>query len=122
MKFVRKKSIIQGEGIFTNHAIPKGEIFYYVAVRKVWHSPRPKSARVGPDIWISDPEVLNYVNHSCDPNTKLEIAAQPCLRAKRNIANGEEISCDYNLTELEGERVSCTCKSSNCKGFFFRAE
>jgi SET domain-containing protein len=123
MKLVRHKSPIHGEGIFSKEFIPKGASFYLVPLTEISHEPVIKSARINQDTWISDKEVLDFVNHSCDPNSKLDVSSdQPSLVALRDIHLNEEITCDYDLTEREGKKVTCTCGSINCKGYFYRAE
>jgi SET domain-containing protein len=116
MVLIKKKSKIHGIGIFTNKKISKGEVFYKIPLDKVHDKPTEKFAYIGNGKWVEDPKVLNWVNHSCTPNTILNIKGnQPVLMAKRDILPREEITCDYSLTEKEGELAKCTCKSQNCR-------
>ncbi len=115
-------SEIHGTGIFTQRDINKGEVFYDIPLKVLFHELRPRCAFIGNNSWVSDEEVLNYINHSCDPNTKLDLTIEPRLVAVRTIRMGEEITVDYNLTERGGNRVSCNCQSSNCGGYFLRKE
>lgn len=56
------------------------------------------------------------LNHSCDANAYVDWQAL-CLRAKRNITGGEEITCNYFTTDYELHApFSCTCGSPACKG------
>lgn len=120
--FIKKKSGIHGIGIFTTKNIKKNAIFYEVPIDCISNEPKPRWAHIGKNRWVLDEEVLNYVNHSCNPNSVLNISAQPKLIAKRNIKADEEIIVDYNATEINGKKVSCTCKSKDCKKYFLRIE
>ena len=115
------KSPIKGKGIFTEKDINKNEIFYIVPIKKLFSCPIDKCAKIAENKWLCDENVLSLVNHSCDPNTKLDISKQqPLLTALRDISNGEEITVDYDSTEIGGEKVFCECKKPNCKGYFLR--
>ena len=120
---VRRKSKIHGFGIFANRDIAKGEDFYEIPLSSISKKPRPRHAFIGKNSWVNDPQVLNYINHSCDSNIKLDISKEkPILIAKRDIKKGEEMTCDYNETEKGGNKVACNCGSKKCRGYFIRIE
>lgn len=109
-------------GIFTRRQIPKGEIFYTVPMDFTSKSPISHWAHFG-GVWFCDESVVNWMNHSCDPNVELEgVNGKLSLRSLRDIQDGEEIVCDYNKTEIGGSDVRCTCKSSKCRGTFKRID
>lgn len=57
------------------------------------------------------------VNHSCDPNAWM--AGPHTIRARMDIAPGEEITVDYAMFEADEHHVSpweCRCGSSLCRG------
>jgi hypothetical protein len=57
-----------------------------------------------------------YLNHSCAPNAYVDWSGV-CLRALRNIACGEEITCNYLTTDWElHERFVCHCAAPHCYG------
>ena len=117
----KRKSNINGTGIFTTQSIQSGAEFYAIPLDIIFNEPKPKCARIAEKKYVSDSKVLNWVNHSCAPNTKLDIMrSSPVLTALRNIAPDEEISVNYNETEVQGIKVKCTCKSENCKQYFIR--
>lgn len=117
----KRKSNINGTGIFTSKPVAKDTEFYAIPLDIVFNEPQPKCARIADNQYVHDDAVLNWVNHSCNPNTILDIERKdPVLRAIRTIAADEEISVNYNQTEVQGVSVKCTCKSANCKGFFDR--
>lgn len=119
---IKNPSQIDGIGIFTNKDIKKDDAFYEVPMNFLLNKPKPKCAHIGNNIWVLDEEVLNYVNHSCSPNSTLDISAKPRLIARRDIKSGEEITVDYNQTETGGIKIPCNCKTPNCKGYFLRKE
>ena len=55
-----------------------------------------------------------YVNHSCDPAT-LSFPPEFNL-AVRDIAPGQEITCDYGVSELT-EPLPCQCGAETCRKF-----
>lgn len=119
---IKKKSSIHGIGIFTEQDIKKNAVFYEVPMELISNEPKAKWAHIGKNRWVSDEEVLNYINHSCDSNSKLDISDLPRLIAKRDIKSGEEITVNYNETEKKGEKVPCNCKTKKCKKYFLRIE
>jgi hypothetical protein len=57
-----------------------------------------------------------YLNHSCAPNAYVDWSGV-YLRALRNIACGEEITCNYLTTDWElHERFVCHCGAPHCYG------
>jgi len=115
---IKKKSCIHGIGIFATQNIEKDTIFYKIPTDVILNKPNHKWAYIGEGKWLSDEKVLNYVNHSCSPNSSLDISDQPKLIAKKKIKVGEEITVDYNKTEKNGLRTLCNCKSIKCKKYF----
>jgi SET domain-containing protein len=62
------------------------------------------------------PDLLRWVNHGCSPNALLRInQGRVEFYALRNIAVGEEISCDYGESHHQG-RLTCRCGSAHCAG------
>jgi len=62
------------------------------------------------------PESNAYLNHSCAPNAYVDWVGV-YLRALRNIAAGEEITCNYLTTDWElHERFVCHCGAAHCYG------
>jgi UDP-N-acetylmuramoylalanine--D-glutamate ligase len=114
-----KKSDIEGKGIFTQKDIKNGDLFCKIPASKIFNYPAKACARVEENKWVCDEEVLNFVNHSCNPNSKIEKTSDGTfLLAIRDIKNGEEITVDYNITERGSEKVKCNCKDEKCKKNF----
>lgn len=117
----KRKSNINGMGIFTTKPVAKNTEFYVIPLDIVYHEPQPRCARIADNKYVHDDAVLNWINHSCNPNTILDIERpDPVLTAIQDIAPNEEISVNYNRTEVQGVSVECTCKAENCKGYFDR--
>ena len=62
-----------------------------------------------------------WINHSCDPNAKLDVGLDPAsgavyarILARRPIAAGEEIAYDYAFPAHLAE--PCRCGSPRCRG------
>ncbi len=57
-----------------------------------------------------------YLNHSCAPNAYVDWSGV-YLRALRDIACGEEITCNYLTTDWElHEKFVCHCGAAHCYG------
>ncbi len=58
-----------------------------------------------------------YVNQSCDPNAYVFYEEDNSfLVARRDIAAGEEITCDYNINITGGTEWPCRCGAVRCRG------
>jgi hypothetical protein len=80
--------------------------------------PNRYSVQVGPGVHVVPPAELapgddspryswRFLNHSCNPNTALVGRA---LHALRSIAEGEELTFDYNTTEYDmASPFRCHC-------------
>lgn len=123
MSLIKKTSSIDGLGIFTSKFINSGEVFYRIPTDSISSTPKTRFARIGENCYVNDPEILNYINHSCDPNIEIDLSGpEPSLVAIVDIKPGSEITCDYNVTEIDGKRVKCNCGSNDCRGYFLREE
>ncbi|MBA2745787.1 MAG: SET domain-containing protein [Flavisolibacter sp.] len=125
-KIIHAKSRIHGKGSFAKENIPArkrigilgGQIISKFKARKMAVT---KSIAVV-ELWngwaidASDEKGLRYVNHSCDPNTFMRnINYLVEFYALKDIAPGEELTCDYGTTHHDG-KLACTCGAVNCKG------
>ncbi len=65
---------------------------------------------------ILDPEFLQYINHSCDPNIFFD-TQKMALIALKDIEIGEELTFFYPSTEWSMARgFDCMCQRENCLG------
>jgi len=61
-------------------------------------------------------EVLDYVNHSCEPNCVVD-AETPAILAIRDIPKGESITIYYPGSEVElTQPFNCECGKPGCQG------
>ena len=117
------KSSIQGKGIFAGEGIQKGEKIQQISGRIIKR--RLKSEKesrrfanwigLGVDMWLN-PNATNfrYLNHSCDPNAA--IVDKHTLVALKEIGQGDEITFDYSLTDMDPHwRMTCSCTSPQCR-------
>lgn len=60
----------------------------------------------------------DYVNHSCDPNTRVEIVGSAVyLIARAPIGVGDEITFDYSTCMVDEQAIpSCLCGADVCRG------
>jgi SET domain-containing protein len=115
----KQKSKIHGSGIFAEEKIPKDFSFYTIPLGIIHKSPKPRCARIGEGRYVDDEKILNWINHSCDPNAKLVIDTEaPFLISTKEIENGEEVTVNYNETEKGSKKLNCKCKTKKCKGYF----
>ncbi|KAJ5819815.1 Histone-lysine N-methyltransferase (Ash1) [Penicillium riverlandense] len=67
--------------------------------------------------------IARFVNHSCEPNCRMEkwtVAGKPRMAlfaGDHGIMTGEELSYDYNFDPYSNKNVQqCRCGASNCRG------
>ncbi len=101
-----------------------GDIFYKIPTDMIFDKPKDRCAFLN-GIWIFDDTILNWVNHSCDPNTytKTNNGIRQVI-AMRDIKEGEEITYDYSMNGDNDGTFECRCGSAKCRkiyqGDFFK--
>jgi SET domain-containing protein len=112
-------SKIHGQGMFADADLAPGELMYCIPLDQRSDRPHPQWARLADNFFVNDELVLNWINHSCEPNSEIvNIQGDWYLRAVRAIKREDEITVDYNQTEIGGERLPCHCGSAKCRGYF----
>ncbi len=102
------------KGLFAERNFKAGEVILCLK-GSVSSTPTKYTIEVGENEHITD-EFGTYLNHSCDPNTKIQRKGKRVL-AKKDIKKGEELSFDYNSNETKmATPFECACGSKNCKG------
>jgi SET domain-containing protein len=121
---VRRRSKIQGLGVFTTRPIPKNKrIIDYAGEKISSRESKRRERRYQKQgyIWcfklngrfVRDAAVggniARYINHSCAPNCYTQVVGDTIwIRASRNLRRGEELTYDY-LTNGES-RIPCRCR------------
>ena len=119
----RRRSRIQGWGVYATQSIPKNTRIINYAGEKISNQESLKRERRylrRGHIWcfkltirtVIDAGVggnmARYINHSCRPNCYIEISKGVIwIRASRTIRKGEELTYHYN-TDGEG-LIKCRC-------------
>jgi SET domain-containing protein len=136
---VRRKSKIEGQGVFAIANIRKGaRIVEYRGERKPFNLYSADSEsyvnlfHVGRGL-IIDPtrggNIARFINHSCAPNCEsIDDHGRIYIEAIRSIKKGEELTYDYHLdvggrpTPADRKRYACRCGSENCRGTMYDAK
>ena len=103
-------------GLFSRENITEDEIVLTYDGLVLDH-PTRLSIQIDENRHIEGTDASNsFLNHSCDANAYVDWNAL-CLRAKRDISSGEEVTCNYFTTDYElHEMFFCNCGSPACKG------
>lgn len=121
-----RDSSIEGLGIFARAAFATGERIRRINVVREITAQAPLREDLGeradhcdyPDgkvVLIGYPD--RHVNHSCDPNAYVLYDAESSyVVARRDIAVGEEITCDYTINITGGTAWPCRCGAARCTG------
>lgn len=115
--FYIDESKIHRKGVFSNRKFQKEEVICLLE-GKIIKSPsveeRLVSIQLNNDIFFKPRGVGRFLNHSCDPNTKLIFFNNSLmLRAKKEILKGDEITYNYCSSDFELMRPF-TCNCDNC--------
>ena len=107
---------LNGSGLFVVRPVRKNEILITYDGPTLDH-PTRYSIQVDENRHIEGtPESNAYLNHSCAPNTFVDWKGV-YLRALRDIAAGDELTCNYLTTDWElHEKFICSCGTPNCFG------
>jgi hypothetical protein len=116
-----------GHGVRATRAIPRGTMVWVLCPLDIVLAPsdvdalpaahRPLVERYAyldaQGRWVLCWDNARYVNHHCDANARgLGHWGQIAIR---DIALGEEITCDYGECNLDSE-LDCACTASSCRG------
>jgi SET domain-containing protein len=121
-----RPSSIEGLGLFAARAFRAGERIRRVNVVREVTPDAPLREDLGeradhcdyPDgkvVLVGYPD--RHINHSCDPNAyALYESDATFFVARRPIAPGDEITCDYNVNISGGTAWPCRCGAARCRG------
>jgi hypothetical protein len=103
-----------GARLITDQPLPRGAVVYHIAGHRITETPTYQTIQVGRNTHIEELGVIAYLNHSCRPNTLIDVAQLDVL-ATRDIAAGEELNFFYPSTEWEMDRpFICLCGAPQC--------
>ena len=118
-------SAIEGLGLFAARAYGAGERIRCVNVVREVTAEAPLREDLGerqdhcdyPDgrvVLLGYPD--RHTNHSCDPSAWVLYEGQETwLVARRDLAPGDEITCDYNINIVGGSSWPCQCGAARCR-------
>jgi hypothetical protein len=103
-----------GARLITDQAYKQGEVIYQITGHRVTPKATYQTIQVGPHEHIEELGVLAYLNHSCQPNTVVNVSDLTVIAA-RDIAVGDELNFFYPSTEWEMDRpFICLCGAPQC--------
>ena len=110
-------AVINQYSLRTLKAFKANDIVQCFTAKEYLTAPTYLSVQVSDNQHIHlEPEFLQYLNHSCEPNIFLN-TEQGSIIALRDIAMGEEICFFYPSTEWTIAQVfDCRCKTKSCLG------
>ena len=123
-------STIEGKGVYSNNFLEEGEI---VAIwgGKIYTANEIESlsrslphflthtVSVCPGYYLGSENLFEfddceYFNHSCEAN--VGVKGQIVLVTRKKIYPGEELTFDYDTTEMFSEPFQCKCGMKLCRG------
>jgi hypothetical protein len=94
--------------------IARGTPFFRVRADHVRRQPTYQTVQIGPRRHTLSLGILQYINHSCEPNVIIDTKSRLCYAA-REIPPREELSYFYPSTEWELARpFLCLCGVAHC--------
>ena len=103
-----------GARLITDQAFRRGDVVYRIEGYRITEQPTYQTIQVGRRAHIEELGVIAFLNHSCQPNTLIDVARLDVIAA-RDIAAGEELNFFYPSTEWEMDRpFICLCGTPQC--------
>lgn len=114
---VRLQLSNQQNALFALRSYQPGETIADFSAGTISAEPTYLTVQVGVRKHITlQPEFLQYINHSCDPNVFFDTTTMQ-LVALRTVENGEEMTFFYPSTEWKmTQTFNCFCGSPVCIG------
>ncbi len=105
----------QGNALYTIAPIQKDEVIFKFRNAEP-NSKTYQTVQVGPGLHVHDPETLALLNHSCDPNVRIDTVTREVI-AIRDISQSEMLTFSYLTTEIDMDNpFQCNCGSDGCGG------
>ncbi|MEI9943828.1 MAG: SET domain-containing protein-lysine N-methyltransferase [Chitinophagaceae bacterium] len=105
------------KAFFAQQSYTPGDVITNFSAGRILSEPTYLTVQVGIDKHIMlQPEHLQYINHSCDPNVFFDTYTMQ-VRALKPINEGDEMTFFYPSTEWDmSQPFKCLCGCSNCLG------
>jgi hypothetical protein len=93
----------------------EGDIFSKFEAAETLAAPNKYTVQIDDEIHIIlDPEFLQYINHSCNPNVFFDTSRME-LSCLKDISAGDELTFFYPSTEFAmASPFNCFCGANNC--------
>jgi uncharacterized protein len=127
-KTEKRKSAIDGRGLFAKLRIRAGEVVVvkggYILTKsqrdEIGNNLGPSEIQITEDLFIGPATQrereggMMHLNHSCEPNLGLQ--GQVVYVALRDIEIDEELTVDYAMNDDEPYEMRCRCGRQSCRG------
>lgn len=112
---VAEKANLNQKGLFANKQFIPGEVISDFSSSKILDQPNFLTVQLSENTHILlEPMDLQYINHSCSPNSFFDTTSMELI-ALKEIKQGEEFSFFYPSTEWEMDQsFICECKEDCC--------
>jgi uncharacterized protein len=115
-----KETRLKGNGVFAVKSFKKGEIVLIGIIEKELSINHSHASQIGLNRFVFHNEIIRMVNHSCAPNCGIKVNSTGAhdYVAKKDIAEGEEITFDYAMRNYTVQHFppQCHCGSKQCRG------
>jgi len=114
---VRQNISNNQKAFFAQRSYQAGDVISTFSAGAVVSTPSYLTVQIGVDQHILlEPEHLQYINHSCDPNVFFDTYSYEII-ALRPIETGDEMTFFYPSTEWSmAQPFECLCGSNRCLG------
>ncbi len=103
-----------GARLVTDQPFKRGETIYRIEGHRITDTATYQTIQVGRRQHVEELGVIAYLNHSCQPNTLIDVVRLEVI-ALRDIQAGEELTFFYPSTEWEMDRpFICLCGAPQC--------
>ena len=114
---VRQNLVNNQKAFFAQMSYQPGDVITNFSAGQILAEPTYLTVQVDIDRHIMlQPEHLQYINHSCDPNVFFDTYTMQVI-ALRSIEEGDEMTFFYPSTEWDmAQPFTCFCGSNKCLG------
>jgi hypothetical protein len=103
-----------GARLITDQPFQRGEAIYRIEGHRVVEHATYQTIQIGRDRHIEELGVIAYLNHSCQPNTIVDVTRME-VSAACDIPAQSELTFFYPSTEWEMDRpFICLCSAPQC--------